>query len=238
MQVISYFLWDHCAYPGDFENRIPLKLALGGRMQPNKLRCSRWRDSIKQSPNFVILCVISFQRQIFFTFILLCYLHFQDVEYIMGKMSPGAKVSETSDLIIHDTEQDIAVSLNKLSARWNLQGEKVEVGIVVKNRGSKSVVAPLHSEILQFFNLFITKTCLYNFDPLKPNFYIVKLGFTGVYINFLISAQNIDCVWSLEPPRRDGSNECPQFMFWAETCKISEFFIWKFSFFGGKISIE
>ena len=38
----------------------------------------------------------------------------------------------------------------------------------------------------------ITKTYLYNFDPLKPRFYIVKLGFTGVYIMFLISAQNID----------------------------------------------
>ena len=36
---------------------------------------------------------------------------------------------------------------------------------------------------------FITKTCLYNFDPLQPHFYIVKLGFTGVYIIFLISAQ-------------------------------------------------
>ena len=32
--------------------------------------------------------------------------------------------------------------------------------------------------------LFITKTCLYNFDPLKPHFCIVKLGFTGVYIIF------------------------------------------------------
>ena len=37
--------------------------------------------------------------------------------------------------------------------------------------------------------LTITKTCLYNLDPLKPHFYIVKLGFTGVYIFFLISAQ-------------------------------------------------
>ena len=36
----------------------------------------------------------------------------------------------------------------------------------------------------------ITTTCLYNFDPLKTHFYIVKLGFTGVYIIFLISAQN------------------------------------------------
>ena len=39
---------------------------------------------------------------------------------------------------------------------------------------------------------YITKTYLYNFEPLKPHFYIVKLGFTGVYIIFLISAQNID----------------------------------------------
>ena len=31
---------------------------------------------------------------------------------------------------------------------------------------------------------FITKTYLYNFDPLKPHFYTVKLGFI-----FLISAQ-------------------------------------------------
>ena len=62
-------------------------------------------------------------------------------------------------------------------------------------------------------NKVITKTCLYNFDPLKPHFYIVKLGFTGVYIIFLISAQNIDCGYSLEPPRRGGSNEYPQSMF-------------------------
>ena len=33
------------------------------------------------------------------------------------------------------------------------------------------------------------KTYLYKFDPFKPHFYIVKLGFTGVYITFLISAQ-------------------------------------------------
>ena len=35
----------------------------------------------------------------------------------------------------------------------------------------------------------LTKTNLYNIDPLKLNFYIVKLGFTGVYIIFLISTQ-------------------------------------------------
>ena len=35
----------------------------------------------------------------------------------------------------------------------------------------------------------ITKTCLYNFDPLKPHIYIVKLEFSWVYIIFLISVQ-------------------------------------------------
>ena len=59
----------------------------------------------------------------------------------------------------------------------------------------------------------ITKTCLYNFDPLKPHFYIVKLGFTGVYLIFLISAQKHRLWYSLEPPRRGGSNEYPQSMF-------------------------
>ena len=54
---------------------------------------------------------------------------------------------------------------------------------------------------------YIMKTRLYNIGPLKPHFYTVKLGFTGVYIIFLISAQNIDCGYSLEPPRRGGSNE-------------------------------
>ena len=47
---------------------------------------------------------------------------------------------------------------------------------------------------LQLFAVYclcavITKTCLHNFDPFKPHFYTVKLGFTGVYIIFLISAQ-------------------------------------------------
>ena len=49
----------------------------------------------------------------------------------------------------------------------------------------------------------ITKACIYNVDPFKPYFYIVKLGFAEVNIIFLISAKkqnkNIDCGYSLEP---------------------------------------
>ena len=41
---------------------------------------------------------------------------------------------------------------------------------------------------------------VYSF-PLKPHFYIVKLGYAGVYLIFLFLLQNIDCGYSLEPPR-------------------------------------
>ena len=80
--------------------------------------------------------------------------------------------------------------------------------------------------------LSITETCLYNFDPLKPHFYIVKLGFTGVYIIFLILLKNIDCGYLLEPPLRGGSNEYPQSMFWAEYEKYLNFLSDNFQFFG------
>ena len=51
-------------------------------------------------------------------------------------------------------------------------------------------------------SLFITKTCLYNFDLHKPHFYIVKLGFTRVYIVFSVLLENIDYGYSLEPQAR------------------------------------
>ena len=59
----------------------------------------------------------------------------------------------------------------------------------------------------------ITKTCLYNVDPLKSHFYIVKLGFTGVYIIFLISAQKHRLWVLVRTASRGGSNDYPQSMF-------------------------
>ena len=40
---------------------------------------------------------------------------------------------------------------------------------------------------------------------------------------FLISAQNIDCGYSLEPPRWGGSNEYPQSMFFSKNKKINAY---------------
>ena len=82
----------------------------------------------------------------------------------------------------------------------------------------------------------IKKTCLYNFDPLKPNFYIVKPGFIGVYISFfLFLLENIHCEYSLEPPRRGGSNEYHNLC--RNMKKVSEIFLsenfqfWRWNFY-------
>ena len=57
----------------------------------------------------------------------------------------------------------------------------------------------------------ITKTCLYKVDPLKPHFYVVIYRVIHYWSYFC--SKNIDCGYSLEPPRRGGSNEYPQSMF-------------------------
>ena len=52
--------------------------------------------------------------------------------------------------------------------------------------------------------LFLRETCPCNVYPLEPHFYKPKLGYTGVYLFYLFLLQNIDCGYSLEPPRRAG----------------------------------
>ena len=65
--------------------------------------------------------------------------------------------------------------------------------------------------------LLITKTRLFkyneNFTTKTENFQIKNSDI------FHISAQNIDCGYSLEPPRRGGSNEYPQSMFLSRNKK-------------------
>ena len=65
----------------------------------------------------------------------------------------------------------------------------------------------------------ITKTRLFKYID---NFTSKNLIFSGKKNSniFHISDQNIDCGYSLEPPRRGGSNEYPQSMFWTKIRKI------------------
>ena len=47
----------------------------------------------------------------------------------------------------------------------------------------------------------------------------IKIFGCKILIFFLIFAQNIDCGYTLEPPRRGGSNEYPQSMFRSKNKK-------------------
>ena len=102
-------------------------------------------------------------------------------------------------------------------------GKKKEKNIVINLSSAEFAHSSVNLKL--YCEQIITKTCLYNFDPNKPYFYIVKLGFTGVYIFFLISAQK-HRLWVRVPTiyvlSRNKKN-------------IRIFHLKFFSFFGGKI---
>ena len=72
-------------------------------------------------------------------------------------------------------------------------GSESSLGIFCITKGAKVLRADnrdSHQTLwMQSLIWVITKTYLYNFDPLKLHFYIVKLRFTGVYTIFRISAK-------------------------------------------------
>ena len=77
------------------------------------------------------------------------------------------------------------------------------------------IILEFFSPVIELVIDRITKTYLYHFDPIKPHFYKVKLGFTRVFFLFLL--KNIDCGYSLDPPHRNEKNNVypckPQFYY-------------------------
>ena len=90
-----------------------------------------------------------------------------------------------------------------------------------------------------------TKNTHYENTPIQiyGKFHLQKTEFFQIKNSniFHISAQNIDCGYSLEPPRRGGSNEYLQSMFYAVIRKIMytpvnpQFYYIKVGFKGVKI---
>ena len=73
------------------------------------------------------------------------------------------------------------------------------------------------STLIQRCDKNITKTGLFKYID---NFTTKKWKFSDKNSDiFHVSAQNIDCGYSLEPPCRGGSNEYPQFMFLSRNKK-------------------
>ena len=85
---------------------------------------------------------------------------------------------------------------------WNVQKERTGCGQVHICSTNRSITK---TSLFKYIENFISKT---------ENFQIKPPQKTLIF--FHISAQNIDCGYSLEPPRRSAHNLC----FWAEIRKI------------------
>ena len=73
----------------------------------------------------------------------------------------------------------------------------------------------IHSHMVR---VLIMKTCPCNIQRFFLAVKIENINYK-LLIFFLIFAQNIYCGYTLEPPRRGGSNEYPQYMFWSKNKK-------------------
>ena len=80
-------------------------------------------------------------------------------------------------------------------------------------------------------DLFITKTCLFKYTE---NFTSKNWKNSDI---FQVSAQNIDCGYSLEPPRRGGSNEYTQSMFLSRN-KKNNVYPWNPQFYYIKVGFK
>ena len=106
----------------------------------------------------------------------------------LGIMIQSGQFLKTSEI---SSMSNLFASFRKTQSKLNkLTDDKIKQRLFQKSRGCNSKI----NEVLKILRIqpsqpYITKTCLYNSDPLKPHFYIVKQGFTGVNIIFLISVK-------------------------------------------------
>ena len=123
---------------------------------------------------------------------------------------------------INENNSNAAVFCAKLASFGQLS---IISNTVIKSHDNKKSVRQTAWEDFNPFTvdstssfLLITKTRLFKYTE---NFTTKKWNFSDKNSDiFHISAQNIDCGYSLEPPRRGGSNEYPQSMFLSRKKKI------------------
>ena len=105
----------------------------------------------------------------------------------------------------------------------------------------ESILCVVCGHMIQQSNslIHITKICLFKYTE---KLITANWKYSDKTSNiFHISAQNIDCGYSLEPPRRGGSNEYPQSMFLSRNKKNNvypckpQFYYIKMGFKGVKI---
>ena len=129
------------------------------------------------------------------------------------------------------SDQGIWLYITKASCRW------LGVGRLYRRVGAHSSVTAFAFILLSECTLrkHAYSNILKILQPKTETFQIKTFDI------FLISAQNIDCWYSIEPPQRGGSNEYPQSMFLSRNKKNNvypckpQFYYIKVGFKGVKI---
>ena len=131
----------------------------------------------------------------------------------------------------------IAHVLLALSCAGSYDGCTQNAALVFLQRSKNNVYIDNHSYLQ--LSLCITKTSLFKYIETVTS---KNRKFSDKNSNiFHISTQNIGCGYSLEPPRRGGSNEYPQSMFLNRNKKNNiypckpQFYCMKVGFVGVKI---
>ena len=108
---------------------------------------------------------------------------------------------QTNTIKQPQNDQTVSRVGNSFPKKWELSYIKL-TKYIISLHNYKTLRKHAYSNVLKII------------QPKKENF---QIKFSDI---FHISAQNIHCGYSLEPPRRGGSNEYPQSMFQVEIRKI------------------
>ena len=99
-------------------------------------------------------------------------------------------------------------NINKLTRKGNTHGEQSLRQKKRKGTKNSKTKHQLQLPITDTLRKHTYSNILKFYNEKKRKFFQIKKNDI-----FHISAQNIDCGYSLESPRRGGSNEYPQFMY-------------------------
>ena len=118
----------------------------------------------------------------------------------VSSFSPDLLLFSGLHLMEREERSFIIQKLAEVRNGFDQIDSSIPVHLELASMANPSCVKDILNQVL--FTILITKTYLYtcNFDPLKPNFYVVKLGLQGYTLLFLFLLKSIDCEYSLEPP--------------------------------------
>ena len=152
-----------------------------------------------------IWCRVLWRLIRIYTFAQACLLEYKKSKYGAHKSITNLAKVKTNECFVvcegHD-QRSVSVLLRHLSGNMKI----IHSDICEQRRLKSACASTQFDQSLHCSHEQTSRKHAYiMLTPLKPHFYIVKLGLTEIYmyIIFLISSKNINWGYSLEPPRQN-----------------------------------